>query len=485
MCVAAAGSLATGVASASSAFEIAGSQTSLNGLNSRAMARGAEVTFYNPALLPAVGDRTEVGAYILITNGRIELDPRPAGIDVTPAIYDANRRNVDDFDLQPFPTDELPTPRDEDRLIQQTRPYMTIGVTAPILGEKLVFGFYSLLPIQNIQQTRASFPDEREQYFENNLDFELLGDRAEISSFAVALGSRPLDWLSLGAGVDISLTTEAKAAVYVPDAADQRRIFLNPDIDVNASIVPYFGLETRPIPALGLTATAHLPVGSDTDGRNDVRFFNFTYEDGEDSVVQLYKTTQGSTPLRVGLGSAYQGIGPDGDVDWEVGGHVTLERWSDYRDRHAERPLDRWSNTYNVAAGTMVVFAPGAMSVDLAYRPSPVPAQKGRTNYVDNDKLLASAGFETPVSVLGVGFSFGVFAHAQYLMPRSVDKDLNAPNPVIDEFPDGARSVIDDSPIPDSEGLQTNNPGYPGFSSRGYIMGIGAAIRFPAIRRER
>jgi hypothetical protein len=45
----------------------------------------------------------------------------------------------------------------------------------------------------------------------------------------------------------------------------------------------------------------------------------------------------------------------------------------------------------------------------------------------------------------------------------------------VDEFPssiDGRTGV----PIPQSAGLQTNNPGYPGFSSEGWLFGAGVSI---------
>jgi long-chain fatty acid transport protein len=77
------------------------------------------------------------------------------------------------------------------------------------------------------------------------------------------------------------------------------------------------------------------------------------------------------------------------------------------------------------------------------YKPTPVPAQTGRTNYVDNDRIGASLSVEYGVS----------------------------PALVTDEVPDDA--ILAGEPVVGREGLQTNNPGSPGFSSAGFI-GTGA-----------
>ncbi len=452
------------------------------------MATGAEATYYNPALLPRAGAQTEVGAYFLVTRGDIHLDPRPDNVDVPVSIYDARLRNPDGsssrLELRPFPTTEIPEPR-EDTLVRSTSSYATLGVAFPLLNEKLVFGFYGLLPIRNVQRQSSFFSDEREQYFDNRLEFELLGDRFEISSFAIALGSQVTRWLALGAGVDLTIRNTAVTGVYVPDASDQRRIFLNPDIRVETAISPYFGIATQPTPELGLAATVHFPIRSDTDGINEVRFFNFEYPDDEDAVVQTFKSTQGYEPLRASTGASYKSLDEKGQTEWGLGSHVLLERWTTYRDRHGEAPLDGWRNTFSVAVGGVVGFKPGSLALDAEYKPSPVPDQTGRTNYVDNARILTSAGFETPVKVFGLGFRFGVYLHGQYLVPRSVEKDPNAVHPVLDEFPDGSTDLVNDEVITESTGLQTNNPGYPGYSSEGFIMGVGVAFKFPAIRRER
>jgi hypothetical protein len=46
---------------------------------------------------------------------------------------------------------------------------------------------------------------------------------------------------------------------------------------------------------------------------------------------------------------------------------------------------------------------------------------------------------------------------------------------VLDEWVDGAKNSRDEV-IQESFGLQTNNPGWPGFSSKGMIVGAGVNV---------
>jgi hypothetical protein len=48
---------------------------------------------------------------------------------------------------------------------------------------------------------------------------------------------------------------------------------------------------------------------------------------------------------------------------------------------------------------------------------------------------------------------------------------------VLDEFPDNSIDVRTNQPVAASAGLQTNNPGYPGFTSTGYMLGAGVCLR--------
>ena len=87
--------LQAGAARASGALELTGAPTSANGLNARALARGPEAAFFNPALLPYAAATTQAGFFVLVTHGDITLAPRPPGVDVPESVYDGQIRNPD------------------------------------------------------------------------------------------------------------------------------------------------------------------------------------------------------------------------------------------------------------------------------------------------------------------------------------------------------------------------------------------------------
>ena len=86
---------------------------------------------------------------------------------------------------------------------------------------------------------------------------------------------------------------------------------------------------------------------------------------------------------------------------------------------------------------------------------------------------------ESPVRLLGREVEAGLYLFGSVFIPRSVSKDPNAAHPVIDEYPDSAIDLRTQLPATDTAGLQTNNPGYPGFDSHGFLLGAGICLRIP------
>jgi long-chain fatty acid transport protein len=466
-------------ARASSALEMLGSPTGGNALTARLFSHNAGAAYFNPALLPVATFKLEAGFFGLVTRGKIRLKARPAGSDVPTAVYDSE---LSFAGPRPIATQDLANPRsntdENDHVL-----YAVVGLVRPLAGKYLVFGFYSLLPINSFLDEKGFFADEREQYFTNKLYFEQLGDRASASSFAFSLGSQLNDWLSIGAGIDIAVVTQSNTAVYVPDAAKQSNVLLNPDIHTNSKFKPYLGVVYRPSPRVNIAATLHLGTSNDTTGQNQVRIRNDTSQYGPDVnyIPQTYVLTQGNEPARVGLGAslASRRLVESGRPAWEVGLVLVGERWSQYRDRHGESPLDAWHNTVSLVAGGNFAWRQRRLSFDLGYVPSPVPDQTGRTNYVDNSRIVSSASIESPVNLLGREIEAGFYLFGSVFVPRSVDKDLNRTdaNALVDEFPDSTVNNLTHLPDPRAAGLQTNNPGYPGFDSHGYMLGAGFSLR--------
>jgi long-chain fatty acid transport protein len=436
--------------------------------------RGAEAAYYNPALLPEVESDLDFGLLLVHTQGKIHLSPRPAGVDVPASAYDADLNASGGPAIWPQPTSKLLNSR-ADTTESATTVYAALGLARPLIDGALVFGLYALLPTNGFLRQEGFFPDEREQFFSNQLHFELLGDRLQVTTVAFALGGRALPWLSWGAGVDIGMGTRTEMQVYIPNAADQRTLLIVPNIHTNVALAPYVAALVRPLPSWVVTATAHAPQAWRTTGENRVRFWNYQYDPGQSAVLQSYELTQGLEPWRIALGAGTSGT--VASAGWQVDAQALYSHFSAYIDRNGESPLDQWHDTVNLGIDGALDWEGRRLSLELGVAPSPVPDQSGRTNYVDNTKYAASVGFELPFHSLGGNYVIAFALQGQLMAKRTVTKSPNAAHPVIDEVPDGAIDSLHGQPLPGALGLQTNNPGYPGYSSWGGIVGTSVALR--------
>jgi hypothetical protein len=113
--------------------------------------------------------------------------------------------------------------------------------------------------------------------------------------------------------------------------------------------------------------------------------------------------------------------------------------------------------------------------VDGSYVPSAVPPQTGRLNYVDGDRFGASAGIDYDFELFAIHFRAGAQGQLHALPERSQIKTGTGPQSVRDELPDDAVDTRG-NPVAGAAGLQTNNPGWPGFSSSGLLVGGGVSL---------
>jgi long-chain fatty acid transport protein len=181
-------------------------------------------------------------------------------------------------------------------------------------------------------------------------------------------------------------------------------------------------------------------------------------------------------PLTVAGGATYQ-LGDDKRRALWLTAVGSFQRWSQYKDRHSERPAGDygWSDTLSAAIGARYGQGRARGWVDLNFQPSPVPPQTGRSNYVDNDRAGVMAGGDYDIRFWGSKFRVGATFVAHHLFERHVTKFVapagtDDPDLVRDEVPDDAIDNIN-QPVPGAAGLQTNNPGFPGFESVGWLLG--------------
>ncbi len=463
-------------ARASSVLETVGAPGVGNGFTARILAQGTESAYFNPSFLPDIRTDLSFGALAIGEWTHIQLMQRPSGVDVPIAAYDADlvHSQGSKSGFWPQPTSRLLHPR-EGTAVREITPYLSMGLVRPLFGKSLVFGFYGMVPAKGFLRQDSFFSDEREQYFSNQLHEELLGDRLRVATISAALGGRVLPGLSWGFGVDFGMATRTQMQVYVPDASDQRTLLMVPQIETKFAIAPYASILVRPHERVVFTTTVHMPKSWDTSGENRLRFWDYTYKNGETAVVQNYDLTQGSEPLRIGFGASTSG--KHGRVDWNLGLQGVWTEWSHYKDRHTEVPTDTWKDTVNVGIGAALAWSRRSVLVELGVAPSPVPDQTGRSNYVDNTRLASSIGLELPLQYREANYSLGFYIQSQFLVPRSVSKSAAAAHPVVDEVPDDSVDRIHGRPLPGAAGLQTNNPGYPGYSSSGTLLGAALVLK--------
>ena len=487
-------------ASASPVLELVGSTLGSGGLSARSAGGSAASAYFNPALLPSAEPGLALGTFVLNDAISITLDGRSPGVDVPEAAL--NNFNDGDRAVGTFPavptswlergcqrgqgqctTDLAPRPRQSAGSSSQVRVYQAFGFVSHLLSRRLSLGLYALVPMQSLLAAHSFFPDEREQFFTNSLHPELYSDRLSALSLAFGAGSQVTDWLSLGVSVTVNVATRAGASGYIGDSSNLKdSLRQSTQLESTAAFAPHFGAVVRPIDRLGISATLHTPQ------KMEITTTTTTFLPNGDQQAAPRSAVHDWLPFIAGLGLAFDVVRGD-EHTLTLTATGTFQGWSQYVNRHGERPLrdydwvDTWAGVLGVRYTNdqrLVAF------LDGSYRPTPVPLQSGRTNYVDNDVFGVAAGvsYDMPIENWGVKLRFGGQGQVHVLRERhqsKIDPTSDAlagrrySQLVIDEWSDRA---VDARPqtIPAAQGLQTNNPGWPGFSSAGFLLGAGVSI---------
>lgn len=475
--------------SASPLQDLVGDTASAAGQQARTVAGGSGAAYFNPALLADVPSGVKVGFFIVNQDIGIHLAGRPGTEFAIPeGVENFGHMGGVRFDNYPIATDLLQFGRMKDarRDAFTARPrqgagsghghltYETAGFVLRLFDGLLGLGFHALIPNGEFTKMRAFFNDEREQYFSNSLHPELYSDRMTALTIALGVGIKLSDALAIGVGTTFALKAGVDAGAYVADTGNLGKIQLDIDASVNIGIAPHFGVSWRPNPRWRVTATAHTPQRVELASS-----FKFLLANGIEQQSGL-KFVLDYTPWQLGAGASYDLI-QDETHTLTLAGTALYAAWSSYIDRHGEQPTApyRWADTVSPTVGLRYSFQGLRGSFDLGYVPTPVPEQSGRTNYVDNHRVTGSLGAEYHFAMLGTDVSVGAQLQVHRLVPREAyklrtptvpDGSNVAPERVKDEVPDDAQKSGE--PVSGAQGLQTNNPGWPGFASGGWITGV-------------
>ena len=476
---------------ASSVLELVGAQDSVHPFTSRIISTGAEAAYFNPADLATLDDSFKLGIGMTIQNKSIKHKARPDGYDITDHIYDVDTGSmgagIDGF-YAPMATSDLLNRRGSsdydsfDGVIMLGAVKNIAKKSLEKLGGQLTAGIYAVLPFSGIQTQEPFFNDEREQYFSNSLQFELYGDRLKQFSVAAALAGRFGRYFRIGAGVAISTYTKTQNRVFVPSPTDPAVQLINAKMKVGASVMPYFSFVVNPVAGWHLTGTFHFPTNTGiVKLNNEMQVLGWEYEDGKKTgyLKASSSMTAGYQPIKLSIGTYYDidvkgyKLTPMAGFEWS--------RWSTYVNRHGEKPSDEWDNTFSVSAGLIMRHQERRAAFGFSYVPSPVPAQTGRENYVDNDRFGFSLGYHEYFGITDqVKIGAGISGSLQWLLSRTEEKDLERATKdggLVDELPDDAEYYGSKVTAEEFEsiksGLQTNNPGFPGWTSKGFLLNLG------------
>ncbi|HLK41536.1 MAG TPA: hypothetical protein VKU41_32530 [Polyangiaceae bacterium] len=477
-------------ASASPLFDLTGGSDGMGGLQARTVGAAASAAYFNPSLLVQAPYGFTVGFLTLTEQIGVSLDGRPGTEFAVPeGVIQASQPNGSALPNVPLPTNWLQNgrpasgvnpalaarPRQGAGTGHQTFTYETVGFVAKILEDRLAFGFYGILPDGDFTSLGAFYSDEREQYFSNSLHPELYADRLTSLSIAFGAGWKVTDDFSVGLGGSLSLRAGVGAPTYVANAGALQNLLIDTDAKVNVAISPNLGVSYEPGSRWHFSGTIHAPEKVDLGV--DFTFLLPTPLQQGSNFTLVYDYM----PWQVGAGAAYDVLQSRNDT-LTVAATGVYGKWSDYVDRHGETPVSAygWYDTLAPTAGLRYAHRETRAFLDAQYKPTPVPPQTGRSNYVDNDRLGGAAGFDYGFSWLHTSFRVGVQAQAYWLMPRHQRKLPTPAEPdgldhypalVSDEVPDNAE--VGGEPLVGSRGLQTNNPGWPGFGSQGAIVSGG------------
>ena len=462
----------------------------MGGMQARHAGASAASSYFNPALLTDAPVGLTFGSLVLNSDIAVHVDARGPGNAVPDGLVNAGHADGSRFATYPIATDLLQRGRAPDALTpglasrprqhagtgQETNTYEAIGLVVKLFEERVAVGFYGLLPNKNFTAFRSFYVDEREQFFSNSLHPELYGDRMMAISVAFAAAVRITDSLSFGIGATLSLRAGASAPVYVADAGHLADLQLNTNIGAKLSLVPHAGISWQPGKRWHLTGTVHAPQELDVRAN-----FTFLLATGIEQSGSGLGFTYDFQPWQTGAGVGYD-FYVRNDLTLTATGSVLYGRWSKYIDRQSQRPAGAyaWQDTVGGAGGLRMQKGSVGVALDGQYKPTPVPAQTGRTNYVDNDRvgltLALEYGFQwlhTKMKVGGQlqGYRMLMRHQTKVPTPTSADGKNRTPALVTDEVADD--SVLMGAPVKGREGLQTNNPGFPGFGSVGWVSSAG------------
>ena len=463
-----------------------------------ALGSSVGVASTNPALMSRIAPYAGIDFIFYVPQLSINLMDRPANADVPFVMYDTQLDEATTSRDRPLPTVELKNKR-ADTNVDDPQYFLALGGMMDMGVKGLRIGGNIVLPLPEQVNMTTWYSHEQEQYFSNKVHFQLFGEWSPIVTGILAASYAHPEWdfISVGVGIQLSVSATATMGIYMPSIQANDYAKGNVDMDMSLFLRPIIGIQAQPLDWLSIGLTWKLWNRMKVDGAGDMLLWNFRTPPGEDN------GSEGWVPKRVhqdghnyiidyepmemslGVGFTYEKLQAQVSATWN--------HWSDYKDHHATRPQDAAEYQDVVEVDTEGVYEPPVVdgskykwsetisaNINLAYSyfdwatvkggftysPSPVPTQDGRTNYADSDVWCLALGHRFDFAIKEHNFHAELGFQFWYMLQRTVYKDSTQ---IIDEFPDSAKHIFELVPVAAAEGLQTNNPGYPGYTQKGWL----------------
>lgn len=450
--------------------------------------QGLGVLYSNPALLSRSPSQIELHFIVLGQFMDIGVLDKPVNANVPYSIYDSDVGRVEGDVDRALPTSELPAQRRDNR-VEAAQGYLSLGFSHSLTLKGFRLGLLFILPADYFASINTWYHDEREQYFTNQLHFMRFGEWSEIVSGFVGASYAPTDWISIGISLQVRLAAAIDLNIYVPNATVQNYALFNINLDARAVLRPIVGIQAIPWKHLSLGLTYRHESMIDVDDLGSLYFWNYhlTAAQGVDDktmlnqILQKYRVIIDYEPMELagGIGMNYEEFAARLVVTWN--------RWANFIDMHGQRPeeaaeyplLDlsdpkpkgekyKFKDTVSVNLGLEYRYLDWAKAeLGFGYYPSPTPPQTGRTNYVDGHTFMAALGHRFDFTIEGAQFHAELGLQLWRMFESTTYKD---PAEVRDEFPDTAQSLFTEAGMSEAQGLQTNNPGFPGYSQSGWVL---------------
>lgn len=394
-------------------------------------------TYYNPAAITQT--KQSVGVNFIVAVNHLYTKPFGTGL-----------QNTDDKDIEGI----------------------SLGYTHDFLADFVRIGIALYTPLSDTQQQVAHYANESEAFLSNKLYFETLENTTEQQIILPTIAFKILPFLSIGGGVSLFVKSLTYSNVYLPNPMNQSEWYMNVNNTQKYTSVANLGILFHPSDKLKIGASYMSADDFPIIGAAFVHLNTNGIPPGliASNVTQTINEILFYSPAHASLGVMYKPVD-----NLELNGEITWVGWSGYIDNHGMKPQDQsWTDprtgvTYHGQAFNDIYIPRIGVDYKLdsswhfmagyTYEPTPVPPQMRRTNYVDNVKNTVSTGvsYVHPYTN-GGAIRYTIHVQGIILGDRKTSKEI----------------AVDADSV--TSGIQ--NPGYPGYESKGYIIDTGFEVGY-------